>query len=112
MYPYNNQSFYPYQQKPAFGDEIKVVKGKASASQYPLSPNSRTLLMDADDNIFYILQSDAAGTTSIQTYRFEEIPEPQPMNPDDYITKEQLEEVLKKYELHPKQPQVPQTNEF
>lgn len=64
--------------------------------------------MDSNDDIFYLVSSDASGITTVKSYRFEEIPEPQPIDISNYITRQELEEMLKNYEFTVKQQQPPQ----
>lgn len=102
MYPYQNP-YQQYQQRPVIGDELKFVNGIDSARQYQLYPNSKAILMDSNEDIFYLVESDASGISTIKSYRFELIPEPAPIDPSNFITRQELEEVLKKYELTSKQ---------
>lgn len=96
--------FNPYQNnfynRPAgYGDEIKVVNGRQSAEQYNMYPNSRVLLLDSGVDRFYLKETDAAGVPRIRTFEFTEVIDI-PVNDKQYVTMEQLEEVLKKYELN------------
>ena len=103
VYQYPN--YYPQYQQPKMiaGDELKFVNGIESARQYQLYPNSKAILMDANEDKFYLVESDASGISAIKTYRFELEPEPAPIDLNNYITRQELEEVLKKYELTSKQ---------
>lgn len=92
---------YPYYYSQAPSDELKMVNGRKSAEQYSTLPNSRVLLMDSNCDRFYIKETDAAGVTSIKTYEFTEIDDT-PQQPN-YVTMEQLKEVLDGYEFTPKQ---------
>lgn len=96
MYPYQANNVQPYI-TPVMGDELKVVNGIDSARQYPMRPNARTILLDGEQDMFYLLTSDATGMTSIKTYRFEEVPQPKPINANDYVTKDELKEVLNEF---------------
>lgn len=99
--PYQNNFPQPqYYNRPGYGDEIKVVNGRQSAEQYSMYPNSRVLLLDSGLDRFYLKETDASGIAKIRTFDFKEVIE-SPAN-NNYITMEQLEEVLKKYELNPK----------
>lgn len=101
--PYQNN--YPqqyYTNKPSYGDEIKTVNGRQSAEQYSMYPNSRVLLLDSNTDRFYLKETDAAGMSRIRTFDFKEVIE-KPVEEQNYVTMEQLEEVLKKYELNFKQ---------
>lgn len=92
---------YPYYYNSHYNDELKIVNGRNSAEHYITTPNSRVLLMDSNEDKFYIKETDAAGISNIKTYKFELIEDKEPIA--NYVTMEQLEEVLKKYEFTPKQ---------
>lgn len=94
---YNNY-MTPY--RPQYNDELKMVNGMQSAELYNMMPNSRVLLMDSNMDRFYIKETDASGMASIRVYDFKEVKE---TPKSDYITIEQLREVLKDYEFTPKQ---------
>lgn len=92
---------YPYYYNSRYNDELKIVNGRNSAEHYVTVPNSRVLLMDSNEDKFYIKETDAAGISNIKTYEFRLIEDKEPVT--NYITMEQLEEVLRKYEFTPKQ---------
>ena len=78
-------------------DDLKIVNGRSSAEQYFMYPNSRVLLMDSNCDRFYIKETDASGMAKISTYDFtkvEDVPEK-----NNYVTREEFEELMKKYEL-------------
>lgn len=107
--PYQNN--YPqqyYNNKPSYGDEIKTVNGRQSAEQYSMYPNSRVLLLDSNVDRFYLKETDAAGMSRIRTFDFKEVIE-KPIEERNYVTMEQLEEVLKNYEFNPKQQRTRQS---
>lgn len=52
------------------GDCLQKVNGEASALQYRLNPNSRAVLFDSNEDIFYIVTSDASGTNTVQAFSF------------------------------------------
>lgn len=101
QYPqqYNRMMMMPTQSS----DDIKMVNGIQSAEQYYMLPNSRTILMDSNIDRFYLKETDAAGAYRITAYDFKKAETPQPKEVD-YVTREELMEVLKNYELSPKQP--------
>lgn len=93
------QMHYNQYNKPIYGDDLKIVNGRQSAEQYAMMPNSRTILLDSTCDRFYLKETDASGLSSIKTYDFTEvIDNPQP----NYITLDQLKEVLDQYEFAPK----------
>ena len=73
--------------------DIEKVNGIESAKQYQMPPNSRVALFDANDDIFYIKQTDASGFPLIRKFRFvEEVEEPLklPIEENKYLTVEEF----------------------
>lgn len=69
--------------------DIEKVNGIESARQYSMPPNSRVALFDANDDVFYIKQTDASGFPVIRKFRFmEEVEKPvqQPVEENKYVT--------------------------
>ena len=90
MYPIYNQSR---------GDELKVVNNRTSAEQYMMYPNSRVILLDSTQDRFYLKETDAAGMARITAYDFVKATDDIPAN-QDYVTRQELEELIKEYELN------------
>jgi hypothetical protein len=65
--------------------ELPMVNGYESAMRYPMQPNSRIALFDANDDIMYIKQTDASGYPVITRYRFTRVEE-NPQNDVQYVT--------------------------
>ena len=101
-YTYN----YPYsytlqqQQQPQQSAGINWVQGEAGAKSYALAPNQSVLLMDSENNVFYIKSSDASGMpmplrifdyTERITTKIETTPVQTKV---DYITREEFEKRL------------------
>ena len=70
---------------------IVYVQGDAGAKAYPLANGYTMLLMDSENQRFFIKSTDASGMPSMKTYKFEEevIPEPEKI---EYVTKADFEE--------------------
>ena len=56
----------PYQPSPR--QEITKVNGREGANAYPLSANSSVLLLDINNPIVYLKQSDGGGFCSVNAY--------------------------------------------
>lgn len=57
------------------GIDLPKVKGLDRAKAYQTQPNSRCVVFEEDDDLFYIIQTDAMNNkTSINRYRFVEEP--------------------------------------
>lgn len=52
------------------GDCLPKVNGQQSALQYRMNPNSRAVLFDQNEDIFYIVTSDASGVNTVQAFSF------------------------------------------
>lgn len=74
--PYNPVSVTgnnsPYQSQ---RQEVTKVNGREGANAYPLSPNSSTLLLDINQPIVYLKQSDGAGYCTINAYTISPVKE-------------------------------------
>ena len=69
----------------ASSTELPMVNGYESAMRYPMPPNSRIALFDANDDIMYIKQTDASGYPIITKYRFTKV-EDTPQQSEQYVT--------------------------
>lgn len=71
-----------YQQRPL----IDWVVGKASADAYPMAPNGKVMLMDADEPIMYVKTSDMMGRQTMTIFDLVERKsvEAEPADPVDY----------------------------
>lgn len=79
-----------YQQKApnvfTHATNIQYVHGEAGAKGYPLANGYTMLLMDSEDQKFYIKQTDASGMPFMKKFKFEEIIDTEPEK-IEYITK-------------------------
>ena len=69
-------------------DLIKV-NGIESAKQYPMQPNSRVALFDANDDVMYIKQTDASNFPTITRFRFV-LEEDPVVNKNQFVTVEEF----------------------
>ena len=70
-------------------NDLPKVKGIESARQFPTQPNSRVAIFDEDDDVFYVIATDASNFKSIRRFRFNE--EPIEVAYDNkYVTKEEF----------------------
>lgn len=74
---------------PVAGDQVIPVNGDEGANQFPMMPNSRVPLFDANEDICYIKSTDAGGHAVVKKYIM--TPEPEEVAPQ-YVT---MEEFLK-----------------
>lgn len=72
------------------GNDLIKVKGFENVKFYPTKPNSRECVFDADEDVFYIVTTDANNfKTSIRRFRFTEEPI-ESVYDSKYATKEDL----------------------
>lgn len=66
MYNY----FNPYQQPMSYGpkQEVVHVNGRAGAEAYQLPPNSSALLLDENNPLVWLIQTDGAGYKTVAPY--------------------------------------------
>ena len=87
-----------YQPRPA-SNSIIWVQGIEGAKAYQVTPNTIVQLMDSEnDGIFYIKVSDNIGMSTLRTFRYTEIeqPEEQPQqtNLSEYVRKDELQDLI------------------
>lgn len=88
-----------YQQKPNSNvfnptSNMVYVQGEAGAKGYPVANGYTMLLMDSEEQRFFIKQTDQMGLPTMKKYKFEEVVEPEPEKVE-YITKADFEEFKK-----------------
>lgn len=94
---YSSQPYYNSQQ---ISNGINWVQGIEGAKAYSLIPNSNTVLFDSDnDGIFYIKTCDAQGMCNLRTFDYTERnakpANTSVLNPDEYVTRKEYNELLK-----------------
>ena len=99
MYQPQNQ-MVPQQQNQSAG--ITWVQGEAGAKAYPVAAGSSVLLMDSENECFYIKSTDVSGMPlPLRSFSFKEIvgqtnssPVEKSFDPNEYVTKSELERRL------------------
>ena len=72
-YPQQNYSLnYPSQQASSPHGGIIWVDGVSSAKAYPVANGTSILLMDSNENTFYIKSADQSGMPSIRVFDYSE----------------------------------------
>ena len=104
-------SFYGVQQTPVFNpvypqqsqtnqSNVIWVQGEAAAKAYPVQAGNSMILMDSENDCFYIKSSDNAGMPNrLRKFEYKEVVDGQSVNetPADqtqYVTKEDFERAL------------------
>lgn len=57
---------------------INWVQGEIGAKAYPVAPGNSTLLMDSDEQMFYIKSADNTGMPSLRKFAYSEVANEQP----------------------------------
>jgi hypothetical protein len=71
------------------GQDLMKVKGIESAKMFPTRPNTRTAVFDENDDVFYVISTDAWNYKTIQRFRFVEEPL-EVANESKFATKEEF----------------------
>lgn len=120
--PYGNQYVQPYQDRLSqlqnnynqavpqaaqpqmqqggqFNQGLLWVQGEAGAKAYLTAPNTTVLLMDSENERFYIKSTDGAGMPNLRIFEYKEMiqnrtpAEPQQVAMDDYVTRDEFEKL-------------------
>lgn len=76
-------------------DNVRSVHGRAGVDQIIVPAGHRVLLMDADNAVFYVKETDTRGLSVVQAYTFaEQVDAPAPA----YVTQDQFDELRNDYE--------------
>lgn len=76
-------------------DNVRSVNGRAGIDHIIVPAGHRVLLMDADDAVFYVKETDTRGLSVVQAYTFaEQVADPAPT----YVTQAQFDELRESYE--------------
>lgn len=76
-------------------DNVRSVHGRAGVDHIIVPAGHRVLLMDADDAVFYVKETDTRGLSVVQAYTFaEQVADPAPT----YVTQAQFDELRESYE--------------
>ncbi len=100
--PYSSLTYgNPYQ--PVYRNQSPVwqgtrfVSGLSEAQSYPATPGTKVLLMDSQEDKFYIKENDFNGVSTVSQYRFSKIEEPREKS-ENYITREEFDRWKENYE--------------
>ena len=86
-----------------YGQQIIQVTGEEGARTYQMPPNSSALLLDSNDPIVWVVQTDGAGYKSIRPFKIEPYTPPTPVNLNDILDRlERIEEKINEPDPKPK----------
>lgn len=69
------------------------------AKNYPVMFNSSELLMDNTKDVFYVKSVDGMGKYTISSYKFSKIENEKPLTADNFVTREQFENLNSKIDM-------------
>ena len=95
----------PMQQMRPDGSGLNWVQGEAGAKSWYIAPGATVLLMDSENQRFYLKSADLNGVPAMRTFQYSEVGAQPTANPGEsqtFVTTEAFEdfrnEVLKKLE--------------
>ena len=75
---------------------IISVNSFEEAKSYPVLFNTSEILLDNNRDIFYVKTVDGMGKYTINTYKFEQIENERPLTADNFVTKQQFDDLSTK----------------
>lgn len=118
QYPPYQPNFYGVQQTPAFNpvypqpqtsqSNVIWVQGEAAAKAYPVQAGNSMILLDSENDCFYIKSSDNAGMPNrLRKFEYREVLEGQviqdaPVEQPRYITKEEFDKAMNELRQQPR----------
>lgn len=81
-----------YMPQPSAGALISV-NGMDGAKAYQMLNNTKAVLFDASDDIFYLKTCDGNGFCTLTPFRFEKIEE-RPAPAQDFVTRAELQKII------------------
>ena len=75
---------------------IISVNSFEEAKSYPVLFNTSEILMDNNRDVFYVKSVDGMGKYTINTYQFEQIENERPLSADNFVTRQQFDDLSAK----------------
>ena len=75
---------------------IISVNSFEEAKSYPVLFNTSEILLDNNRDVFYVNIVDGMGKYTINTYKFEQIENERPLTADNFVTKQQFDDLSTK----------------
>ncbi len=83
---------------PTHSGGLNWVQGEAGAKSWLVSPGSSVLLMDSEEQRFYIKSADHTGMPTLRTFEYTEVgakPTPTAAPSPDYVTRAEFEQFVR-----------------
>lgn len=95
QYPYY-QPYPVYQPSPMQQGiaGVRFVSGEDEAKSVAIPYGSKALFMDANEDAFYVKETDMAGASTVEKYTFQKV---EPVE-EEYVTREEFDELRRAYE--------------
>lgn len=95
---------------------INWVQGEAGARSVSVQPGQKVLLMDSENNVFYVKSSDASGMPlPLRTFEYKEVgvdvQTSKAPAQSEYVTHEELKRILEEFKTKD-EPKEEKKNEF
>ena len=95
-YAYGTGTQYIPQQPTSSVINMVLVKSEDEARNYYLNPGNSMFFMDSNNSVFYTKSVDFSGIPTFKKYTFHEVVDTTtPVVPDNYVTREEFEELKK-----------------
>lgn len=107
-YPIQPTVFSGYPQPQTNQSNVIWVQGEAAAKAYPVQAGNSMILMDSENDCFYIKSSDNAGMPNrLRKFEYREVLDGQtmqdaPVEQSQYITKEEFEKAINELRHQPR----------
>ena len=75
---------------------IISVNSFEEAKSYPVLFNTSEILLDNNRDVFYVKTVDGMGKYTINTYKIEQIENERPLTADNFVTKQQFDDLSTK----------------
>ena len=75
---------------------IISVNSFEEAKSYPVLFNTSEILLDNNRDVFYVKTVDGMGKYTINTYKVEQIENERPLTADNFVTKQQFDDLSTK----------------
>ena len=95
LQPYQNQLQSLQNQIMTPVPAVQYVNGKQSADKYVMQPNSSVILMDSNQDRFYLKKADASGSCTVEAYDFYKAEDEEK---SEFVTRKEFEDLKKTVE--------------
>lgn len=75
---------------------IISVNSFEEAKNYPVLFNTSEIMLDNNRDVFYVKSVDGMGKYTINTYKFEQIENERPLSAENFVTRQQFDDLSAK----------------